>query len=183
VDLDAAAGFVLSCQNFDGGFGARPGDETHAGQVFVCVGALDILGKAAGAALGQPPLADRLDADRLGWWLCERQTPGGGLNGRPQKLQDVCYTWWVLSSLSMMGKLHWVHRDSLVQFILDCQDPIDGGISDRPDDEVDIFHTFFGVAGLSLLGYGGLEPVDATYAMPVNTLSKLRERQLQHNCS
>ena len=25
----------------------------------------------------------------LGWWLAERQTSGGGLNGRPEKLPDV----------------------------------------------------------------------------------------------
>ena len=35
-----------------------------------------------------------------------------------------------------------------------------GGLSDRPGDAVDVFHTFFGVAGLSLLGYAGLERVD-----------------------
>ena len=26
----------------------------------------------------------------LGWWLAERQLPNGGLNGRPEKLEDVC---------------------------------------------------------------------------------------------
>ena len=35
-----------------------------------------------------------------------------------------------------------------------------GGIADRPGDMVDVFHTVFGIAGLSLLGYPGLEPVD-----------------------
>lgn len=28
------------------------------------------------------------------------------------------------------------------------QDPESGGISDRPDDAVDVFHTYFGVAGI-----------------------------------
>lgn len=27
----------------------------------------------------------------LGWWLAERQLPNGGLNGRPEKLEDVRY--------------------------------------------------------------------------------------------
>ena len=39
-------------------------------QVYCCIGALAI--------------ADSLhlvDADNLGWWLCERQLPSGGLNG------------------------------------------------------------------------------------------------------
>ena len=81
--------FVMACRNFDGGFGARPGDESHAGQVFVCVGALAIAGAL-----------DRLDAPLLAWWLAERQTPGGGLNGRPEKQQvrrGGAARWWVPS--------------------------------------------------------------------------------------
>ena len=35
-----------------------------------------------------------------------------------------------------------------------------GGIADRPGDMVDVFHTNFGLAGLSLLGFQGLEPID-----------------------
>lgn len=33
------------------------------------------------------------------------------------------------------------------------QDEDDGGISDRPEDMTDVYHTFFGIAGLSLMGY------------------------------
>lgn len=40
------------------------------------------------------------------------------------------------------------------------KDPDQGGMSDRPGDMVDVFHTVFGVAGLSLLGHPGLVPVD-----------------------
>lgn len=62
VDVTAATDYVASCRNFDGGFGCTPGAESHAGQVFCCVGAL-----AIGNAL------HHVDADLLGWWLCERQ--------------------------------------------------------------------------------------------------------------
>lgn len=41
------------------------------------------------------------------------------------------------------------------------QDQEKGGIADRPGDAVDVFHTHFGIAGLSLLGFPGLKPVDA----------------------
>lgn len=47
--------------------------------MFVCVAALAILDRL-----------DVVDTDTLGWWLAERQLPNGGLNGRPQKLEDVC---------------------------------------------------------------------------------------------
>lgn len=42
----------------------------------------------------------------------------------------------------------------------EMQDPERGGLADRPGDMVDVFHTVFGIAGLSLLNYPGLEAVD-----------------------
>jgi geranylgeranyl transferase type-2 subunit beta len=85
--------------------------------------------------------------DTLSWWLSERQLPNGGLNGRPQKKEDVCYSFWVLSALSILNKLEYIDADKLTEFILSAQDPEGGGISDRPGDMVDVFHTLFGVAG------------------------------------
>lgn len=32
---------------------------------------------------------DLVDKDLVGAWLSERQLPNGGLNGRPEKLEDV----------------------------------------------------------------------------------------------
>lgn len=32
---------------------------------------------------------DEIDHETLAWWLAERQLPNGGLNGRPEKLEDV----------------------------------------------------------------------------------------------
>ena len=67
------------------------------------------------------------------------------------RLQDVCYSWWVISALSILRRVHWINNDALKQYILRCQDVDDGGIADRPGDMPDVFHTFFGLAGLSLL--------------------------------
>ena len=33
ISTEKASEFILSCMNFDGGFGSRPGSETHSGQV------------------------------------------------------------------------------------------------------------------------------------------------------
>ncbi|XAR63547.1 Protein geranylgeranyltransferase type II [Bertholletia excelsa] len=152
----------VSCRNVDGGFGCTPGGESHAGQIFCCVGALAITGSL-----------HYIDKDLLGWWLCERQVKAGGLNGRPGKLPDVCYSWWVLSSLIMIDREHWIGKEKLVKYILDCQDKERGGISDRPDDAVDVFHTYFGVAGLSLLEYPGLKVIDPAYALPVDVVNRI----------
>ena len=153
IDVDAAIAHIRACQNFDGGFGTCPGAESHSGQVFVCTAALTIAGKLD-SFLGED------GKDRLGAWLSERQQPSGGLNGRPEKLVDVCYSWWVMSSMAMIDRLHWIDSAKLTKFILECQDPDDGGISDRPGDMVDVFHLCFGIAGLSLLGHPDLLEVD-----------------------
>ena len=110
VDVPKAIAYVQACANFDGGYGVSPGAESHAGQIFTCVGALAIAGRL-----------DIVDKDRLGGWLSERQLENGGLNGRPEKLEDVCYSWWVASSLAMIGRLHWIDGKKLATFILKCQ--------------------------------------------------------------
>ncbi|KAI5115467.1 hypothetical protein M0805_008111 [Coniferiporia weirii] len=168
LDRDGANGraraieHVVKCRNVDGGFGLAPGAESHAGQVFVCVSALAILDRL-----------DLVDTDSLAWWLAERQLPNGGLNGRPEKLEDVCYSFWALTGLSTLNKLHWIDADKLIVFILSAQDTDAGGIADRPDNTADVFHTHFGVAGLSLLGYPGLVDLDPVYCMPAHVIERL----------
>lgn len=169
INLTKACDFIARCRNFDGGFGAVPGAESHAGQIFCCVGALSI-----GRAL------HHVDAKLLGWWLSERQCDSGGLNGRPEKQADVCYSWWILSSLAILGKTHWIDQAKLREFILACQDPQEGGIGDRPGNMTDIFHTFFGISGLSLLGcfadgslHSGSREIDPTYALPRDLVTSL----------
>ena len=73
--------------------------------------------------------------------------------------------------MSVLGRLHWVDKEKLTNFILACQvertcmhcreifyspkkiqDTETGGFADRPGDLPDPFHTLFGVAGLGLLG-------------------------------
>ncbi len=88
--------------------------------MFCCTAALAICGAL-----------DAVDGDKLGWWLAARQVDGGGLNGRPEKLPDVCYSWWVLSSLAILRRLHWIDNEALSHWILQCQDEQKGGIADR----------------------------------------------------
>jgi geranylgeranyl transferase type-2 subunit beta len=110
VDVEKAVQHVHACANFDGGYGTSPGAESHSGQVFTCVGALTIAGRL-----------DLVNQEKLGAWLSERQLKNGGLNGRPEKKEDVCYSWWVMSSMAMLDKLHWIDGEKLTKFILQCQ--------------------------------------------------------------
>lgn len=92
-------------------------------------------------------------------------------------------------------QVSWIDDVKLVQFILQCQDAEVGGISDRPTNMADIFHTFFGISGLSLLGffvrpllfpdangddlpvpddeYASFREIDPTYALPKDIVERL----------
>ena len=87
--------------------------------------------------------------------------------------------------MSLLGVVSYIDGTKLASFILKAQDPDDGGIADRPDDMADVFHTLFGISGLSLLGYltnndadgqqqlhrfGQIDPV---YALPVSVVKRL----------
>jgi len=61
INVQKAVDYVASCRNLDGGFGCVPGAESHAGQIFCCVGALAIAGAL-----------HLLDDELLCWWLAER---------------------------------------------------------------------------------------------------------------
>jgi geranylgeranyl transferase type-2 subunit beta len=159
IDLNSLVKFILSCQNeSDSGFGPNPDLESHAAYTFCAVASLQI----AGIEIPR--------GSELARWLCERQTVSGGFNGRPEKAPDVCYSWWILSTLEMLGKSHWIDKEELAKFILKSQEPDKGGIADRPECVPDVFHTLFGIAGLALIDNVryGLKEVDVRYCIPAN---------------
>lgn len=124
-----------------------------------------------------------VDDQLLGWWLSERQCDSGGLNGRPEKQADVCYSWWDIASLIMIGKLDWINKEKLINYILECQDLEDGGIADRPGNVADVFHTFFGICGLIMLGYfeqvkrpeySTIKKIHPVFALPIDIAENLQ---------
>lgn len=168
LDQDIASGaaeFIIRCRNFDGGFGMLPGAESHAAQLYTCLGALALCGAL-----------DKIES-KTASWLSERQVlPSGGFNGRPEKLPDVCYSWWVLLGLAMLGKAHWISFEHLEKFILKCQDTENGGFGDRPDNQADVFHTCFAIAALALMypEKYNMKPMDPVYCMPYEVTAKFK---------
>lgn len=168
IDTAKLQQYTLSCVNFDGGFGMVPGAESHAAMAFTSLGTLSIL-----SSYHRVPLDRLINIDSTAWWLCLRQLKNGGLNGRPEKMEDVCYSWWVISSLAMLDRVSWIDPEKLRSFILSAQDQEAGGISDRPGDVADINHTCFGLAGLALLGKDKLAEIDPRYCLPRSTTRRL----------
>ena len=95
-DPAMVAEWLLNCQNLDGGFGCRPKGEceSHAGHTFCCLAGLSLLQMI--------PRMTHRSRQRLIRWLGSRQCEGGGINGRPGKKADACYTWWTLASAKLI---------------------------------------------------------------------------------
>ncbi|KAG5228870.1 Rab geranylgeranyl transferase type II beta family protein [Salix suchowensis] len=99
-----------------------------------------------------------------------RCTPGGESHDG-QIFYDV-------GALAITGSLHHVEKDLFGWWLCECQVKSgglneNGGISDTPEDVVDVFHTYFRVVGLSLLEYLGLKAMDPTHALPVDVVNMI----------
>ncbi|CAG0879974.1 unnamed protein product [Cyprideis torosa] len=77
IDREKAIEFILSCVNYDGGMGTRPGGESHGGAVYCGVASLHLLGAEL-----EPSLKEALQM----WCMARTFSEGtGGFQGRPNK--------------------------------------------------------------------------------------------------
>ncbi|KAL9642187.1 hypothetical protein ABK040_007189 [Willaertia magna] len=77
--------YILSCQTYEGGISALPGNEAHGGYTYCGLAAMMLMKKA-----------HLLDLEGLLHWTCRRQMNfEGGFQGRTNKLVDACYSFWV----------------------------------------------------------------------------------------
>lgn len=64
----------------------------------------------------------------------------------------------------MIDAIDYIDKNALRDFILSSQDA-NGGIADCPGNMPDVFHTLFGLGGLSLLGFVGLKRISPLYCL------------------
>ena len=153
INVNRAAEYIQSCLAYDGGIALVPGQEGHGGSTFCGLAALVLM--------------DRMDdikewKDQLIHWCVHRQM--GGMQGRPNKVEDTCYSYWIGGSLCLLGCQHLLDHQQLRNFILKCQSP-KGGFSKAPGVHPDMLHSFYSLAWLSLSGEPGLHKFNATFGI------------------
>jgi geranylgeranyl transferase type-1 subunit beta len=146
IDVEAAIAHILNCQTHDGAFAYQPGEEGHGGATYCALAALDLWG-----AIDRIP-----DRNSLAFWFLQRQIQG--FAGRPHKLTDTCYSFWIGAPLKILG---WyddiVDREGLIRFILSNYSH--GEFRMNETTTADVMHTHFALMGLTLAGYPGLEKI------------------------
>eukprot|EP00019_Armaparvus_languidus_P012334 CAMPEP_0168584680 /NCGR_PEP_ID=MMETSP0420-20121227/3270_1 /TAXON_ID=498008 /ORGANISM="Pessonella sp." /LENGTH=216 /DNA_ID=CAMNT_0008619501 /DNA_START=264 /DNA_END=911 /DNA_ORIENTATION=+ len=137
---------ILNCQNYEGGFGQGPKVESHAGSTYCAVGTLALMNRPLSGARRQ----------RCIEFLALRQ--GVGFQGRANKIEDTCYSFWAGASLKLLDAYEVIDFERLKSFVYSCQSDV-GGIAKWPDIYADALHTYLPLCGLSVGGHKDLEPV------------------------
>eukprot|EP00058_Branchiostoma_floridae_P024457 XP_002609947.1 hypothetical protein BRAFLDRAFT_124378 [Branchiostoma floridae] len=150
MDVDKVVSYIKNSMGYDFGLAQGPGLETHGGSTFCAVASLCLMNRV------QEAFSDR-QLDGLKRWCLFRQQ--SGFQGRPNKPTDTCYSFWVGGTLKLLDCYPLIDHMANKDFILSTQDTVVGGFAKWPDSHPDALHSYFGVAGLSLLGEEGLQPM------------------------
>lgn len=143
IDTKTAVNFLLSSRSYDGGFGQGPGQESQGGSTYCAISALS--------------LADQLDTidhpeQLLSWLTARQQQKNGGFNGRIEKEEDACYSFWCGASLAILGSHDLIDAKADTDWLLSCQNKI-GGIAKVPEEIPDVMHSYLSLAALAMHAY------------------------------
>jgi len=146
IDIEKAVKYIVDSQAFDGGIGLRIGAEGHGGTTYCAIASLYLMNR----------ISDLKDLDGLIRWCVHAQ--GCGFVGRPNKPADSCYSFWIGSTMKMLGIYDLTAPHGNRCFNMKCQTKY-GGFGKYPEYKPDILHSYFGLCGLSMMGFDELEPI------------------------
>ena len=71
------------------------------------------------------------------------------MQGRPNKLQDTCYSYWVGGTLHVLSESHLLDGWALREYVLACQSPY-GGFGKVVGVMPDLLHSFYSLSWLAM---------------------------------
>ena len=148
IDVDATVNFVLKSIRYDGGIAQGPGLEAHGGSTFCGLASLKLLGRLDALSTAQR-------SNLLRWCVSRLHQ---GFQGRPNKPDDTCYTFWLGAAIRILCRDESeVRRFGRLcsrshKYVLNTQEPIVGGFGKWPSVTPDPLHTYLGLCGMALFG-------------------------------
>ncbi|CAG8457378.1 10309_t:CDS:2 [Paraglomus occultum] len=154
INIEKCVDYIRRSQGYDYGIGQKPGLESHGGSTYCAISALSLLNKIDEGLISK---------DRTIFWLLSRQV--SGFQGRANKPEDTCYSFWIGASLKpsfdlkILGAFDYIDKEANRLFLSTTQGR-QGGFSKWPDLIPDIMHAYMGIAGLSLMDEPGMSTLD-----------------------
>ncbi|CAF0826764.1 unnamed protein product [Brachionus calyciflorus] len=164
IDIERAYSFLLSCMTYEGAFGQNPEAEAHGGSTFCAVASLFLMNKLNSLS--------KYQIFRLKQWCLNRQATG--FSGRVNKPWDTCYSFWIGSTLKILGVLHFTSFPENINYIFETYNYVTGGFAKWPDCNPDPLHTYMGICGLSLVDYPSFEKIHPAMAISQRAFNHLK---------
>lgn len=139
LDIQRAVRYIQRCHSWDGAFSLLPGQEGHGGSTFCAVASLVLMGQL------NEVLNERWRSDLI-YWCTSRQIKG--MQGRPDKLEDTCYSYWIGGTLRLLDLDGLLDHTALRSFVMQCQ-TIMGGFGKAVSAMPDLLHSFYSMAYLN----------------------------------
>lgn len=174
MDTELATNYILQSMSYDNAFAQGPGLESHGGHTFCAVASLSLMGTLHS-------VLSRKQLDGLRRWCIMRQE--SGFQGRPNKPVDTCYSFWVGATLKILDSYELIDKAENRNFTMATQNNIIGGFSKWINTDVEPLHTYFALAGLSLLNEPGVISIHPELNLSHRTVQHLHNLHLQwKNC-
>ena len=169
INIQAATNYILSCITYEGSLGLTPGREGHGGSTFCGIASLYLMG-VLDDVMKSPELIGWKD-DLIRWCVMRQYSHrnnndstmnngydgsdnAAGMQGRPNKLEDTCYSYWIGGTLHLLGVDHLLDGWALREYVLKCQSPY-GGFGKVVGAMPDLLHSFYSMAWLAIFDEGG----------------------------
>ncbi len=171
VDKESMLDYIMKSLTYEGAFAQGPDLEAHGGSTYCALASLAILDKLEA-------LDEAVREKCLRWCVLRLEE---GFTGRPNKLDDTCYTFWLGASLHLLcgDDITSTMIDHAKNFVFTTQDGVIGGMAKWPDTSPDPLHTYLGLAGLALSAdtssNDGLRPVDPALNITVRAKNHLKK--------
>lgn len=170
INVESATQYILSCRSYEGALGLTPGREGHGGSTFCGIASLYLMGVLDDVmsreelrgwkeeliywcVMRQCALFVNSNNNNNGFVMEEKEQPAG-IQGRPNKLEDTCYSYWIGGTLHLLSSSHLIDGWALREYVLTCQSPY-GGFGKVVGAMPDLLHSFYSMAWLTLSKEGG----------------------------
>jgi len=119
------------------------GGEAHGGSTLCAVASLKLMG------ILDEVVDEKWRGELINWCVMKQIS---GMQGRTNKVEDSCYSFWVGGTLKLLGggveKL--LDKEKLDGYLMRAQHKKFGGFSKAIGDSPDVLHSFYSLAWLSV---------------------------------
>ncbi|XP_063901751.1 geranylgeranyl transferase type-1 subunit beta-like isoform X2 [Zophobas morio] len=143
IDIQLLCDFIKNSLSYEGSFGQGPLQEGHGGSTFCALASLHILDKL-------DEVLSENDKELIVRWCLFRQQ--SGFQGRPNKEEDTCYSFWIGCSLKILKSFKWIDKEKNKVWLSRTQRKF-GGFAKYAEGNCreDLGHSYFGICALALM--------------------------------